>query len=487
MSTKTILPACLLSSAFSLTASAQNPNIVILMADQWRASALGCQGVEPVLTPNIDRFISQSVFCSQASSAYPVSSPARASFLTGLYPSSHAVKGNCNSATAPFGVELRTDDRCWSDILFAEGYTLGYIGKWHLDSPYQPYVKTSNNRGKIAWNEWCPPERRHGFTYWMAYGTYDRHLRPMYWSTQSAREEFFYVNQWGPEYEADCAIDYIKNTKGERDPNKPFALMVSMNPPHTEYNLVPQKYKDIYKELDTNALAMQFPNVPPADTPMGALFRNATRDYYACITGVDQQIGRIIDCIHECGLDENTIVIFVSDHGNCVGMNGQPTKDCAYEPSIKIPLAFKYGSKLTPGIYDRPIDLVDIYPTIFGLMGRSAWIDRRIHGQDLSACINGDLRNAPSSRPYLIYNPRKTLEEGFGRRGIRTMRYTYVLDVANGKITKGFLFDREKDPYQLDNIYNSVSKEVRAQLHQELVTMLKHIDDPIYKRLKKAK
>lgn len=137
-------------------------------------------------------------------------------------------------------------------------YRTGYIGKWHLDSPYKPYVDTYNNRGKVAWNEWCPPERRHGFEYWTAYGTYDYHLKPMYWDTTALRDGFYYVNQWGYAYEADKAIEYIQVQKGNK---QPFALVVSMNPPHTGYELV-DKYKALYKDIDVEALCAHRPDIP---------------------------------------------------------------------------------------------------------------------------------------------------------------------------------------------------------------------------------
>jgi arylsulfatase A-like enzyme len=83
--------------------------------------------------------------------------------MTGQYSFANHVYGNCNTNDAPYNVELATDAKCWSDVLHANGYSLGYVGKWHLDSPYPPYIPTSNNKGKVKWNEWASPNRRHGF------------------------------------------------------------------------------------------------------------------------------------------------------------------------------------------------------------------------------------------------------------------------------------------------------------------------------------
>ena len=165
--------------------------------------------------------------------------------------------GQLQLAEYPYGVELSKEAVCWSDVLKEEGYRTAYIGKWHLDAPYRPYVDTYNNKGEVAWDEWCPPERRHGFDKWIAYGTYDNHLKPMYWDTKSGREEFYYVNQWGPAYEADRAIEFIR-TEGTKT-DRPFAMVVSMNPPHTGYELVPETYKRLYDSLDVEALADSCP------------------------------------------------------------------------------------------------------------------------------------------------------------------------------------------------------------------------------------
>ena len=109
------------------------PNLVFIMADQYRGDALGCLGREPVKTPCLDNLASEGVLFTNAVSSYPVSSPARAMLMTGMYPLHNKVVGNCNSQTAPYGVELPQEARCWSDVLKDMDYRTGYIGKWHLD------------------------------------------------------------------------------------------------------------------------------------------------------------------------------------------------------------------------------------------------------------------------------------------------------------------------------------------------------------------
>ena len=172
-----------------------HPNLVIVFPDQMRGQTMGFLNEDPVVTPCLDKFAAESLVLTQAVSNYPVCSPFRAMLMTGMYSHSNRVVENCNSNTAPFGCELPESARCWSDVLKDKGYDLAYIGKWHLDSPHEPYIDCKNNEGPRKWNEWCPPSRRHGFNNWYAYGTYDYHMNPMYWSTGAGREEFNFVEQ----------------------------------------------------------------------------------------------------------------------------------------------------------------------------------------------------------------------------------------------------------------------------------------------------
>lgn len=466
--------------AIPLVASAQQkqrPNLVFIMADQWRGDALGYLGKEPVKTPNLDRLAAQGVSFENAVSSYPVSSPARGMLMTGQYPVSNKVLGNCHSENTPYGVELSEEARCWSDVLKDMGYFLGYIGKWHLDAPYKPFVDTRNNKGEVAWNEWCPKERRHGFEYWVAYGTYDDHLRPMYWNTDAGREDFYFVDQWGPEYETDRAIEYLRNADGCREADKPFALVVSMNPPHTGYNLVPDKYKKIYDGLDVDKLAVQ-PDIQPKGTRLGDFFRKSVRDYYACMTGVDEQVGRIIETLKQQGLWENTIVVFSSDHGDSMGKHGIIGKNIYYEEAMRIPLIISWPEKIKPRRDSLTrIAFADLYPSLLSLMGFQKQIPPQVETFDLSRRIETGKGAQPDFQPYYRFD---VLKQENGMRGMRAERYTFVVDIKDGRIADKILFDRQQDPYELDNIAGKQPVLVK-KFEKQLKQWLAKTGDPLVK------
>lgn len=476
---KTITHTLLLFPILAMGIQAQekqsSPNLIFIMADQWRGDALGCLGKEAVKTPHLDQLASEGVNFTNAVSSYPVSSPARGMLMTGMYPVHSKVTGNCNSATAPYGVELPESARCWSDVLKDQGYELGYIGKWHLDSPYQPYIETNNNKGKIAWNEWCPKERRHGFSHWIAYGTYDYHLKPMYWDTDASRNEFYFVDQWGPEYETDRAIDYIANRDNKlRDAGKPFALVVSMNPPHTGYELVPDKYKEIYRDVDVE-IVCNSPIIAPKGTKMGDFYRKSVLDYYACMTGVDEQVGRIIRQLKEQGLFENTIVVFTSDHGDSMGMHEHIGKNIYYEEAMRIPMMISWPEKIAPRRDSTlMIAFADLYPSLLSLMGFKEQIPAEVQTFDLSASILSQEKAQEVVQPYYYLLPENLMT---GYRGLRTKKYTFVVHATNGRTDEWILFDREQDPFQRNNIAPDQPALIK-QFTSQLKDWLKKTNDP---------
>ena len=451
------------------------PNLVFVFPDQMRGQALGFMKEDPVLTPNLDAFARESLVLTQAVSNYPVCSPFRAMLMTGRFSHANGVLSNCNSRSAPHGCELRRSDRCWSDVLKGRGYSLGYIGKWHLDAPHKPYVKCENNSEKFAWNEWCPPDRRHGFDFWYAYGTYDYHLTPMYWATDSTRETPIRVRQWGPEHEADLAIDYIRNTDGKyRDPRRPFALVVAMNPPHTPYHLVPGKYLDRYEGKTPEDLINR-PNVNlEGNAAGGRLARRHIKNYFAMVTGVDDQFGRILRALNEAGLEEDTIVVFTSDHGNCLGSHDHPTKNVHYEESMRVPFLIRWPGKIAPRHDDLLLSSPDICPTLLDLMGYGRDIPASVQGVSHASLFLTGTGNRPASQLYMWV---PVGQPAWGRRGVRTHRYTLTISKTPDKPAQSVLHDNREDPYQLKNVA-AERPDVVAELTEELNRWLRKNNDP---------
>ena len=453
----------------------KRPNLLFVFADQMRGSAMGFLGEEPVVTPNLDRLATEAIVFTEAASNYPVCSPYRAMLMTGQYPHRNGVISNCLSRTAPYGVELKTDAQCWSDVLKANAYSLGYVGKWHLEAPYKPYIDCANNRGNVAWNEWTPPNRRHGFDYWYAYNTYDFHLRPLYWDSDAGREDFHYVDQWGPAHEADLAVDFIQNRQGRfRDSDKPFALVVSMNPPHTPYQAHPEKYLDAYAQMTDEQLSAR-PNVPAAGSRFGDHYRTHIRHYYAMISGVDEQFGRIVDALEAAGLAENTIVVFTSDHGNCLGIHDHVTKNVPQEESMQIPLLIRFPGKLRPRREDLLISTPDLYPTLLDLMGLGEEIPPGVEGTSHAQLLLTGQGPRPTSQLYLWVACE---QPALGRRGVRTPRHTLVVDRMPDQEEDTILYDNVADPYQLKNIAEDQPEVVQRLIREELVPWLRRTGDP---------
>ena len=468
------------------------PNLLFVFPDQMRGQALGFLGEEPVLTPNLDRFASEGTALTNAAVNYPVCSPYRAMMLTGQYPHSNGVLGNCNSASAPCGYELQESALCWSDVLRNRGYSLGYVGKWHLDSPYPPYVGTSNNTVEIAWNEWTPPSRRHGFDFWYAYGTYDNHYKPEYWTTESPRSERTVVDMWSPEHEADRAIEYIRNAGAAyRDPRRPFALVVSMNPPHMPYQMVPEKYLEMYGDATAEDLLVRpnvdqgSPFVPGQADPHGDvgglltdgadLARRHIKNYFAQITGVDDQFGRILAALREAGLEEDTIVVFTSDHGNCLGCHNQVSKNVHYEESMRVPFLIRWPGKIGRRIDDLLISTPDVFPTLLDMMGFAADVPDTVEGASHASLLHGNDGPRPSSQLY-IWTPLG--QPALGRRGVRTHSHTMVVAKREGGEHHYVLHDNLVDPYQLRNIASEQPGVVRDLIETELNPWLRENSDP---------
>lgn len=447
------------------------PNLVFMFPDQFRRQAIGYMNEDPVITPYLNKFASRSMVLTDAVSSYPVCSPFRAQLFTGKYPISNGVTTNCNSGN---DVMLKQNECCLSDILYDSGYSLGYLGKWHLDKPHEPYVGRRRGRqgakgGGLVWDEFVPAQRRHGFTFWYAYNCRDQHLNPRYWTTDAKRNEPIYFNEWSTKHEADVAIEFIRNPQGKyREPDKPFALFVAPNPPHTPFGQVPQKYVDMYRGKNYKDL-LNRPNVDLNNPHPQA--KAHVQNYFAAVTGTDEQFGRILETLKEQGLENNTIVVFTSDHGEMMGSHNRMHKGVPYEESIGIPFIIRWPGKIPARRDNLLLTPADIMPSLLGLMELADCIPRDVEGSDYSSIMLGRGGKRPTSALYLVCTgPRG------GTRGLRTGRYTFTIRPDKDGKKEILLFDNQKDPYQLNNIAESNPKAVR-KLTEELNRWLKKTND----------
>lgn len=429
-------------------------NLLFIFADQWRGSAIGYAHEDPVETPNMDAFCEESVYCDHVFSTFPLCSPHRASLLTGKYPLSLGFFTNCKTGLS---MRLGDEETGIGEVLKQSGYQTAYIGKWHLDEPEINYDENPVSGAK-AWDAFTPPGiRRHGFEYWYSYGTWDEHLHPHYWKNDP---EMISVHQWSVEHETEKAMEYLREAK---QTDSPFALYLSWNPPHSPYDQVPEKYYDIYKDkklpLRANVCPDQIHHHTGEVVPYGeAGLLEATREYYAAVSGLDDQFGRLLCFLKEEGLYEDTVIVLSSDHGDMMGSHGLMGKHVWYEESIRIPCIFRI-----PGIEGKVCSTCmasqDMMPTVLGLLGIP--VPGEVEGEDCSLYLT-EAQEDPDRVSFICAAPgsagliKKFRGHGlnpahYGWRGIRTQDYTYVMELGYDipAVKQRHLYHTKADRFQM--------------------------------------
>ena len=414
----------------------RRPNLVFIFADQWRAQAAGYAGNAQIRTPNLDKLAAKSVNFSNAVSGCPVCSPYRASLITGRYPLTHGVFLN--------DVRLNTDAVSIAQAYNKAGYETGYIGKWHLDG-----------RDRSAF---IPRERRQGFKFWKAMDCTHNYNNSFYYADTNIKLKWNGYDAIAQNHEAQR---YIREHAGAGS----FALFLSWGPPHAPYQTAPEKYRKQFSEAEIKLR----PNVPKK---FEAQARKVLAGYYAHIVALDDCIGEILHTLKETNLENDTILVFTSDHGDMLYSQGGQKKQQPWDESIRVPLLVRYPAALGSSgrTIDMPLNAPDIMPTLLGLSG--IVIPDTVEGADFSGVLRG--AEKPKDNAALISCPSpfgQWRRDRGGReyRGIRTSRYTYVRDL-NGP---WLLYDNEKDPYQLNNLcnkprYGKLQKEMEAILSQKL-------------------
>ena len=437
----------------------KKPNLLFVFADQWRRDAMGFMKKDQVFTPNIDKFAQEALSFDNAISACPLCSPNRATMFTGKYPISHGVWTNCKNGVDE--VYLRENEITLMDVLKNNGYVTGYIGKWHLDLP-DANKEDEPKSGARNWDAYTPPgKRRHGVDYWYSYGAYDNHMHPHYWHDS---EKMINVDQWSVEHETDRALEFI-----DRNRDNSFALILSWNPPHTPLDLIPQKYVDMYKDKkltpNKNVILTGVSDHTGAVNPKlnftDEEFQDVMKKYFAAVTGVDENFGRLIEKLKKDGIYDDTIIVLTADHGEMLCGHRLWSKHVWYEESVGIPFLIKYGDRFIKGRTDNILNGVDIMPTLLSLMGLP--IPESVQGTDLKEVIlHGDkIENYAIIAAYpgqlgaiKSFKDKNESNLAYGWRGVRDKKYTYVINRGYNPDygVERLLYDNVKDPEQMNPI-----------------------------------
>ncbi len=428
------------------------PNVIFVLADQWRSQAMGYVGNIDVKTPNLDHLAEENIIFRTAISNCPVCSPTRASILTGQYPLTHGVFYNDKP--------LRSEVKTIAEVYKENGYITGYIGKWHLNG---------HPKGEDTWEHRklpVPQNRRQGFDYWKVLECTHDYNNSFYYDENNKKH---FWEGYDAEVQTDSAIAFIHRNK-----NNPFFLFLSWGPPHAPYHTAPEKYQHIYSDFNTITLR---PNVP--DT-LNEEARKMIAGYYAHCTALDEYIGKLQNAIFKAGIEKNTIFVFTSDHGDMLLSHGKEKKQQPWDESILVPFILKYPVAFdSPKTISIPFSTPDIMPTLLGLSNLP--IPEKVEGIDFSRFLSG--KEKPEIKAGLIMCPvpfHQWSREKGGKeyRGIRTERYTYVKDLKG----EWLLYDNLNDPYQMINLVtNPEYKEIKNCLEDELRKLLNRTNDDFKK------
>jgi len=419
--------------------SKKRPNIVFILADQLRYQACGYTGDKNAHTPNIDRLAAEGVDAQYCVASMPVCCAYRATLLTGKYVSSTGMVIN--------ELRMNTSHRFLAQCLTDVGYDTSYIGKWHL------YANQLGHHHD-AKNSYVPRgEHRLGFDgEWAAYNFHHEYY-DMYYHKDSPEKISYGEGVFEPDAQTEMAMDYIERKANN---TSPFFLVLSVGTPHnpwTEAN-VPEQYFEMFKDTTFPTP----PNYSEEMDPYGDAWSNIEKSpeklqdwmrvYYAMTTNLDWNVGRLRDCVEKCGIAEDTIFIFTSDHGEMFGAQGRMKKNAFYDESARVPFLLSWPGKTPIGLkLDLAMSNVDIMPTLLGLADIE--IPKAVEGMNLSSHFLGGSGQEPQAAFLQNMGACASWEDGHEWRALRDKRYTYAVYLVDGQ---ELLFDNIEDSYQMKNL-----------------------------------
>ncbi len=419
-------------------AQARRPNVLFVFSDQHRACSLPGEPFNDASATAFARLAAEGATFTQCISNYPVCSPYRAILLSGRWPYQTGVIDN--------SFPLPESEYSLGEAFRDAGYRTGYVGKWHLDA-----------RGAEGHALKPEGDARHGFAAWRAWYNTNPHFDRSHTFDPSTGRQ-----QVPPGYNAtgmtDDAVGFI-----ERNRDQPWFLVVAWNPPHPPFGDAPPGLVRNYPPGD---LQLRPNTVEAVTRGVGQRGRSVRRDlagYNAHIEGIDLEMARLLDCLDERGLAENTIVVYTSDHGEMLGAQNRMGKRLPHEESCRVPFLVRGPGVPAALRTEALLGAIDIYPTLCGLAGIP--VPDSCMGRDLSGAARGLAVNGPEHQ-FLMHVAKSHASGSINHpapvfRGIRTLRHTY----ACGEIGRWCLYDNQEDPYQLRNLADDPA---RAALMREL-------------------
>lgn len=428
----------------SVLPAAERPNILFIIADDLTDTALGCYGNTVCQTPNLDRLAAQSLRFTRAYCQGSYCGPSRASFLSGYYPHATGVQGYL-SPRAAIG-----DRATWSQHFKNAGYHTARVSKiFHMGVPGGIEEGSDGADDPLSWSERFNSQGPE----WRAPGTGETlEKNPDGRKPVMGGNTFVVVAADGDDdvhADGKTAVKACELLAAPR--REPFFLAVGFVRPHVPF-VAPKKYFDLYPP-ETMLLPEKVPgdwdDIPKSGinykTSVNmqmdeAKQKKALAGYYAAVSYMDAQVGRVLDALERSGQADNTIVIFTSDHGYHLGEHDFWAKVSLHDESARVPLLIR-APGMKPGVRDALVELLDLFPTTAKLCGLE--VPARLQGRDL-APVFADPKAAVRDAAFSVAGTSKGLL-------LRDERWAFIQygENARGGVE---LYDMQSDPRQIHNL-----------------------------------
>jgi arylsulfatase A-like enzyme len=443
----------------------KHTNILFLLADQQQFRI-----VEPgseCQMPNVGRLREAGMLFSRAHTVNAVCTPSRASLMTGLYPHNHGMVDNTH-AVEEFRANFRSERNMISKQLKAHGYRMGYFGKWHVERNINP--------GAFGFDRFETEQHGREFPRTLIKrhavrqpGYNDRTLYGVHKEAVEETEEYFFYTQ---------GIEFIRESVAE--PDVPWCAFISTNAPHDPY-IAPKELYDRYdpsrfrKPASFGDTLADKPNIYRRikgvwEDMTWRDYQEARACYYANCTLVDTQVGRVLDFLRDTGHLDDTLIVYMSDHGDLMGAHGLLCKGIpAFEEVYRIPLILSWPKNLPrAGECDVPVSIIDVAPTILELAGCRPMED--IDGESVVPLIS----DGSASQDRVSY------AEFYGQRLSCTQRIVWKNNFKY--VYNGFdfdeLYDLNRDPHELSNlIHDPKYQKTAAAMSREMWAKVKESGD----------